>query len=60
MGYQFDGMLDSLSEDGLDGDDRCKVVLWSDCYREPLVLKRYEGEGQWPRGIGCPLRPRRS
>ena len=38
----FYGGLDTLSEDGLDGDDHYRVVLWPGTRQEPLVLKRYE------------------
>ena len=34
------GQLDSLSEDGLDGDDHYKIVLWQAPAGNPLVLKQ--------------------
>jgi hypothetical protein len=34
------GGLDSVSEDGLDGDDFYKVVLWNGESTEPKVIKR--------------------
>ena len=34
------GQLDSLSEDGLDGDDHYKIVLWRAAYAEPVILKQ--------------------
>ena len=36
----FYGDLDTLSEDGLDGDDKYKVILWCGETVEPQVLKR--------------------
>jgi len=36
----FYGNLDSLSEDGLDGDDNYKIILWRGEATEPQVLKR--------------------
>lgn len=35
--------LDSLSEDGLDGDDRYRVELWPGAQQELAVLKRHPG-----------------
>ena len=34
------GQLDSLSEDGLDGDDHYKIILWRAAYAEPKILKQ--------------------
>lgn len=34
------GDLDTLSEDGLDGNDKYKIALWRDEAVEPKVLKR--------------------
>lgn len=34
------GQLDSLSEDGLDGDDNYRIVLWQSPAAGPLVLKQ--------------------
>lgn len=34
------GDLDKLSEDGLDGDDHYKIVLWSAAFAEPQILKQ--------------------
>ena len=36
----FYGELDSLSEDGLDGDDKYKVALWRGETTSPKVIKR--------------------
>jgi len=36
----FYGELDSLSEDGLDGDDKYKVALWRGEMIEPKIIKR--------------------
>ncbi len=36
----FYGGFDTLSEDGLDGDDQYKVILWKDNIIEPRVLRR--------------------
>jgi hypothetical protein len=33
--------LDSLSEDGLDGDDHYKIVVWPEAYKDVVVLKRW-------------------
>lgn len=35
--------LDTLSDDGLDGDDRYQLQLWPSSAAEPTVLKRYAG-----------------
>ena len=40
MGYEG---LETISSDGLDGDDRYHVVLWPGEPREPAVLKRFAG-----------------
>ena len=36
----FYGDLDTLSEDGLDGDDKYKVALWQDKAVETIVIKQ--------------------
>jgi hypothetical protein len=39
------GGLDMLSEDGLEGDDHYKIVLWKEQTPTPLrILKQWEGE----------------
>ena len=35
------GGLNTLSEDGLDGEDHYQVVLWPEKYRSPGVLKKW-------------------
>ena len=40
----FYGDLDSLSEDGLEGDDHYKIVMWRDAPIDLKVLKQWEGE----------------
>ena len=35
------GGLDTLSESGLDGNDRYRIVLWIADYAEPEIFKRY-------------------
>jgi hypothetical protein len=35
------GGLNTLSEDGLDGEDHYQVVLWPEKYRSPEVLKKW-------------------
>jgi hypothetical protein len=37
------GGLDTLSQDGLDGDDRYRIVLWPAPFAPVALLKRYEG-----------------
>lgn len=37
------GGLDTLSEDGLEGDDHYRVLLWPGAERPPAVLKRHMG-----------------
>jgi hypothetical protein len=39
----YSGNLDSLSDDGLDGDDHYRVVLWSAAPGPVLILKPYTG-----------------
>ena len=34
------GNLDTLSEDGLEGSDHYKVILWPAPYQEPAILKK--------------------
>jgi len=38
------GALGSLSEDGLDGDDRYRIVLWPAPHAELRVLKEWTGD----------------
>jgi hypothetical protein len=40
------GKLDALSEDGLDGDDHYRVVLWPGDVTLPLVLKQRPFDGR--------------
>lgn len=35
------GGLNTLSADGLDGEDYYQVVLWPEKYRSPAVLKKW-------------------
>lgn len=35
------GELDSISEDGLDGDDHYSVTIWPGGYKPPEVLKKW-------------------
>lgn len=35
------GGLNTLSEDGLDGEDHYQVVLWHEKYRSPEILKKW-------------------
>ena len=44
----FYGNLDSLSEDGLDGEDHYRVVLWPGEPTEPIVVKRYVSPSEAP------------
>lgn len=37
----YSGGLNTLSEDGLDGEDHYQVVLWPEKYRAPEVLKKW-------------------
>jgi len=41
----YSGNLNSLSDDGLNGDDHYRVVLWSAASGPILVLKAYSGSG---------------
>jgi hypothetical protein len=41
----YSGNLNSLSDDGLNGDDHYRVVLWSAAPGPILVLKTYSGSG---------------
>ena len=34
------GKLESISEDGLEGDDHYQVVLWPEAYKSPDILKQ--------------------
>lgn len=36
----YNGKLDSLSEDGMDGDDHYRIALWQSSTADPVVLKR--------------------
>lgn len=40
----YSGGFDTLSEDGLDGDDHYRLVLWPASAQPPRVVKRYPGE----------------
>lgn len=40
----YHGALDSLSEDGLEGNDNYKVILWRGQVVEPKIIKRRSGD----------------
>jgi hypothetical protein len=42
----FYGQLNSLSEDGLEGDDHYRVALWPHPAEPPVVLKRRVTDGK--------------